>query len=44
MRLVHAANGGQLGYLEILDKLAFTSNYPNKGKMIGESVAFIAMQ
>ena len=40
MRPVYDANGDLLGYLEILDKLAFASNYPNKGKMIGESNAF----
>ena len=43
MRPVHDANGDLLGYLEILDKLAFASNYPTKGKMIGESAAFKAM-
>jgi len=40
MRPVYDATGELLGYLEILDKLAFASNYPNKGKMIGESKAF----
>lgn len=43
MRPVHDANGDLLGYLEVLDKLAFASNYPNKGKMIGESDAFRSM-
>ncbi|WP_421134790.1 sigma-54 interaction domain-containing protein [Alteromonas sp. A079] len=43
MRPVHDNTGELLGYLEILDKLAFASNKPSEGKMIGESDAFKTM-
>lgn len=43
MRPVYDSEGGLLGYLEILDKLAFASNRPSPGKMIGESDAFKSM-
>jgi len=43
MRPVHDSTGELLGYLEILDKLAFASNNPSEGKMIGESEAFKTM-
>lgn len=43
MRPIFDGNGDLLGYLEILDKLAFASNRPAAGKMIGESEAFKTM-
>ncbi len=43
MRPIFDGNGDLLGYLEILNKLAFASNRPAAGKMIGESEAFKTM-
>lgn len=43
MRPIYDNTGALLGYLEILDKLAFASNLPSPGKMIGESNAFKRM-
>lgn len=43
MRPIFDSQGDLIGYLEILDKLAFASNTPSKGKLVGESDAFKAM-
>lgn len=43
MRPIFDGEGHLLGYLEILDKLAYASSTSSEGKMIGESDAFKAM-
>jgi len=43
MKPIIDGEGELLGYLEILDKLAYASNTSSEGKMVGESDAFKAM-